>query len=130
MNSLISQEARLCLACGKPIRGRIDKKCCNDYCRNIYNNQRRPRAEAISVVKSVNNILFRNRNILESLVSQRTRTTRTSLQKLQLQNFQFGYFTHQQKIAGGKTCYCCYEYGYLPLNDERCLVMKVLEEEI
>ena len=128
MNPLTSQEARLCLACSKPLRGRIDKKCCNDYCRNVYNNRRRPKTEAGSFVRSVNSILSRNRSILESLVPHPTKTTRTSLQKLQLQSFQFGYFTHQQKIAGGKTCYCCYEYGYLPLNNERCLVMKVLDQ--
>lgn len=27
-----------CLECGEKIVGRADKKFCNDYCRNAYNN--------------------------------------------------------------------------------------------
>jgi hypothetical protein len=27
-------EAKKCLACGKQLKGRIDKKFCDDYCRN------------------------------------------------------------------------------------------------
>ena len=123
-----NQEARHCLACGKPIRGRIDKKCCNDYCRNLYNNRRRPRTKASSYVKTVNSILIRNRSILESLMPDNSRSIRTSVQKLKLHRFQFSYFTHQQTISGGKTCYCCYDYGFLPLNNERCLVMKIADE--
>jgi len=30
---------RLCLDCGEAIRGRADKKFCNDQCRSNYNNQ-------------------------------------------------------------------------------------------
>jgi predicted nucleic acid-binding Zn ribbon protein len=123
-----TQEARLCLACGKPVRGRADKKCCNDYCRNVYNNQRKPRKLLNDYVKSVNSILIRNRSILESLMPGNSDCTRTSVDKLRLRSFQFSYFTHQQTIQNGKTCYCCYEYGYLPLNKNRYLVMRLKEE--
>ena len=34
-------DSKVCLACGKPLKGRIDKKFCDDYCRNNYNNQQK-----------------------------------------------------------------------------------------
>jgi hypothetical protein len=56
---------RTCKYCEKPLRGRIDKKFCDDLCRNYYHNrfkmydQRR--------VREVNAILYRNLKILRSL---------------------------------------------------------------
>ncbi len=116
------------MACGKPVKGRSDKKFCNEYCRNHFNNQRKARHTLNHYVKSVNSILIRNRTILESLLAEDAASIRTSAQKLQLQNFQFSYYTHQQTLSGGKTCYCCYDYGYLPLNNDRYLVMKLADE--
>ncbi len=128
MTPTYTQEARLCLACGKPVRGRTDKKCCNDYCRNVYNNQRSSGTRRNNYIKSVNNILIRNRSILESLMPDNTGCIRTSADKLRLRSFQFSFFTHQQTIQNGKTCFCCYDYGYLPLNNNRYLVMKLPEK--
>jgi hypothetical protein len=31
-------EIKKCLACNKTLRGRADKKFCDDYCRSNYNN--------------------------------------------------------------------------------------------
>ncbi|MCH5686755.1 DUF2116 family Zn-ribbon domain-containing protein [Niabella sp. W65] len=46
-----------CMACGKPVKGRSDKKFCDDYCRNAYNN----RANGINsgIIRSINNDLKR-----------------------------------------------------------------------
>ena len=30
--------SKTCVACGKAVKGRSDKKFCDDYCRNVYNN--------------------------------------------------------------------------------------------
>ena len=32
-------EHRECLECGEPLKGRVDKKFCSDYCRNSHNNK-------------------------------------------------------------------------------------------
>jgi hypothetical protein len=42
-----------CLACDKPLKGRTDKKFCDDYCRNNYNNQLK--AAKNNVVRNINN---------------------------------------------------------------------------
>uniref|UniRef100_UPI00374D4ADE DUF2116 family Zn-ribbon domain-containing protein n=2 Tax=Ferruginibacter sp. TaxID=1940288 RepID=UPI00374D4ADE len=55
-----------CLTCGKTIKGRTDKKFCDDYCRNGYNNQLK--AGDNNYVRNINNALRKNRRILESLL--------------------------------------------------------------
>jgi predicted nucleic acid-binding Zn ribbon protein len=44
---------RLCLTCNKPLKGRTDKKFCDDYCRNNYNNQLK--SNTINLVRNINN---------------------------------------------------------------------------
>ena len=56
---------KLCLECEKSLIGRIDKKFCNDMCRNSYNNNLNKAAN--EYVRKVNVILRKNRRILSSL---------------------------------------------------------------
>ncbi len=35
---LAQQNTATCQQCGKPVKGRIDKRFCDDFCRNAYNN--------------------------------------------------------------------------------------------
>jgi hypothetical protein len=35
---LRQKETKTCLFCEKPVKGRSDKKFCDDYCRAAYNN--------------------------------------------------------------------------------------------
>ena len=62
--TLASNETKTCLACGKPLKGRIDKKFCDDYCRNNYNNQQKAKGSHSSYVRNINNTLLKNRKIL------------------------------------------------------------------
>ncbi|MEP7253841.1 MAG: hypothetical protein ABI683_15720, partial [Ginsengibacter sp.] len=57
---------KLCLTCGKQVKGRTDKKFCDDYCRNNYNNQLK--SNSTNLIRNVNNALGKNRRILESLI--------------------------------------------------------------
>lgn len=57
---------KTCLACDKPLKGRLDKKFCDDYCRNNYNN--RLNSDQSNYVRNVNNILRKNRRILEASI--------------------------------------------------------------
>lgn len=69
---------RLCLDCGTLIRGRADKKYCDDACRNNYNN--RLKVEDNLVIKRVNSILKKNRAILAGLnPTGKTKITRKKL---------------------------------------------------
>lgn len=117
---------RLCLACNKPLRGRIDKKFCDDYCRNNYNNQLKSGSSHIT--RNINNALTKNRRILESFFPAEEETVKTNRERLQALGFSFKYMTHTYTNKKGNIYYFCYEYGYLPLENDWYLLVKRKEE--
>ena len=116
-----------CLACSKPIKGRTDKKFCDDYCRNAFNNQLK--ADSNNLIRNINNALRRNRRILEDLLLPHTQMVKTSRDKLLVLGFQFKYQTHTYTNQKGNKYHFCYEYGYLPLENNWYLIVKRNEEE-
>ena len=115
-----------CLACDKPIKGRSDKKFCDDYCRNNYNNQLKVADNGI--VRLINNTLAKNRRILQSLLPADKETFKVTRDNLLLKGFSFKYLTHIYTTKTGNDYYYCYEYGYLPLENDWYLIVKKKEE--
>lgn len=110
-----------CLECGKPIIGRVDKKYCNDLCRNAYNNARN--RDQSNLMRRVNGILRKNRSILEALNPDGKGKVGKEL--LLRNGFNFSYFTNVYTTHTGKQYFFCYEQGYLPIeNDFVALVVK------
>lgn len=109
-----------CAECGSKITGRADKKFCSDQCRVAYNN--RTRGEKTNYVRNVNNILNKNRRILEEL--NPTGKTKVSRNKLSLKGFDFGYHTDTYRTKDGSYYRYCYEQGYLELDSKTVLVVK------
>lgn len=109
-----------CQQCGSPIKGRVDKKFCDDNCRNTWHNLHNK--ENNHVVRMINAGLKRNRRILEIL--NPTGTSRVSKNELLKRGFDFNLHTSMFKSNAGKTYFFCYEYGYTPLaNDMYMLVI-------
>ena len=125
---MIISESRTCLTCGKDLKGRIDKKFCDDYCRNNYNNRQRAKTNCSSLVRSINNGLLKNRKILESVLPENKESAKANLDKLHRLGFQFKYMTHIYTNRTGKTYFFCYDYGYRPLENKWYLVVKQKEE--
>ena len=123
---LQQKEATLCLSCEKPVKGRSDKKFCDDYCRAAYNNDLKSAAN--NNIRNINNALGKNRRILESLLPPGEATAKASSDKLIEKGFQFKYHTHLYKTKTEKTYFYCYEYGYLPLENNWFLIVKKHEE--
>lgn len=112
---------RECLACGKVLHGRADKKFCNDYCRNAYNNNLKSANSPL--VRNINNALLKNRRILETTLGNEE-MQKTTKDKLLQQGFQFKFLTHTYTNKKGNVYNFCYEYGYLPLENDWFLVVK------
>ncbi|HRP91116.1 MAG TPA: hypothetical protein PKX92_13885 [Edaphocola sp.] len=123
----MSELENICLGCGKVIRGRIDKKFCNDYCRNNYNN--RQNSDQTNQIRNINNILRKNRRILASLLSEEEEYVKLKIEKLSKLGFNFHYHTHHYQTQTGKTYIFCYEFGYLTLDDDWVLIVKSKEKE-
>ena len=112
-----------CLACERPIKGRTDKKFCDDSCRNNYNN--RLYSYSIPVVRNINNILRKNRKILENLLSGLEKKVKVvERRKLAEKGFQFEYFTQYFTTKENDQYYYCYEYGYKSIDSEKVLAVK------
>jgi hypothetical protein len=113
-------EKRVCPECGEVIKGRIDKKFCSDMCRNTFNNKMN--ADGNNFVRNVNNTLRKNRRILEdNLLGE---TTKIAKQKLVDKGFNFSYHTSLSTTKNNHTYKFCYEYGYLPLENDYILIVK------
>lgn len=116
---------RNCLACGKVLHGRVDKKFCNDYCRNAHNNQ--VKSAHSPLVRNINNALLKNRRILEATLGKEE-MQKVQKEKLLQQGFRFTYITHTYTNKKGNVYCFCYEYGYLPLEHDWYLVVKRKED--
>jgi len=120
------EEIKSCLQCGKVLHGRSDKKFCDDYCRNNYNNQLK--AHANNYMRNINNSLNKNRRILETLLPVDKEKITVQKEKLSHEGFSFKYFTHLLTTKKGANYFYCYDYGYIPLeNDWYLLVRKNLD---
>lgn len=113
-------EKRTCIECGETFHGRADKKFCSDMCRNAYNNKLN--SVSNNYVRNINNILRKNRRIMEELLPEET--IKVSQQKLIDKGFNFNYYTNITTTKEGKNYKFCYEYGYLPLDGNYFLLVK------
>ena len=114
--------SKACLTCSKPIRGRADKKFCDDNCRNSYNNH----AYNISnnYIRQINRQLQKNRHILAGLLPERASQAKASYEELLERGFIFKYSTHQIPNKKGNTYHYCYDYGYFAISALQYLVVR------
>lgn len=112
---------KYCLDCGSALKGRVDKKYCNDFCRSNYNNTLN-RKRNIDL-KEINKILKRNASILEKLDSRGMRESNSVL--LETAGFDFRFFTHQVISPTGEVYNCCYNYAYHNCGKNEVLITAV-----
>ena len=113
-----------CLECAELIKGRSDKKFCSDLCRNAFNNK--INSDTTNYVRNVNNILRKNRRILKDLMP--SETAKSSKSNLIQKGFNFKYYTNLYITKKGITYYFCYEYGYLPIENDYYFLVKRKEK--
>lgn len=122
----MNDNERKCAECDRVLKGRPDKKFCCDACRNTYNNKQN--SDHVNLVRNINNILRRNRRLLEDIIVPGKRTNKCPKQRLAESGFDFRYYTHQYINTRGQVYHFCYDHGYLQLEDEWLLVVKDWEE--
>lgn len=114
-------EVKSCLECENPIRGRADKRFCDDACRNAYNN--RLNSDQNNTIRRINGILRKNRRILQKALGNE-RMVKISKDKLQKSGFDFDHLTQQLRTGKGHEYIFVYEYGYLPIANNTYLIVK------
>lgn len=108
----MKMDERKCLECGEQLRGRLDKKFCNDSCRNSFNNAKNREKNAL--IKRTNSQLRKNYQILTKYNT--TDKTTVARQTLSLEGFNFELFTSIYVTKANKTYYFVYDQGYLSIH--------------
>ncbi len=108
-----------CLYCNEKLKGRSDKKFCDDSCRNAYNNQLN--SDTTQLMRHINYALRKNRRILLQL--NPTGKTTVHKSKMDILGFSFSYHTSITTTKAGATYFFCYEQGYLPLEKDFYLLV-------
>ena len=104
-----------CKKCGNLIQGRLDKKFCDAYCRNSFNNTIKRKDER-SIIE-VNRVLRKNRTILKTLSPVGKSTVRKEV--LDATGYNFNIFSSMYRASKSSIYYLCHEYGFCPILDSR-----------
>ena len=120
-----TMELQYCLECRKMLRGRSDKKFCDQKCKNNhYNEFRRTRQPA--QFRQINQILMQNRNILKELFDRSVEKL-FSTEDISNQGFMLSYFTHSNRNQDEQSYYC-YDYGLRTAEEGRYQLIRVNEK--
>lgn len=103
-------ENKTCMQCSSPIKGRRDKKFCDDHCRNNYNNQLH--LNTTLMMRQVHQILRKNRRILEKALLHYPAAEPFPIEVLLEEGFLPGYHTKFSVDSQGEIQYYCYEYAF------------------
>ena len=114
-------DKKICLECGEELKGRADKKFCDDQCRSNYNNK--ANSDVTADMRNINNTLRKNRRILESIMPPEGKG-KVPKTKLADKGFNFTYHTHTYTTKKGSTYFLCYDYAYLPLEGDYMMIVK------
>jgi hypothetical protein len=112
---------KCCLNCGSEVKGRSDKKYCDDQCRSNFNN--RIYASALSTVRNINHILKRNRQVLVGFING-NKSSKVSSQVLMQKGFNPGYYTHTQVTSKGAEFRICYDVAFRILDGNMCHIVE------
>jgi hypothetical protein len=114
-------EKRYCQCCAQVLHGRMDKKFCDEGCRNNFNNQQN--SVENKEIRIINRILKRNRAILLGLLALEKKPTKVDRECLLLEGFNFRYMTQHGVGSNGQSYQICYDVGLIPEQNTNYLIV-------
>jgi len=109
-----------CMNCGEKLRGRADKKFCDDHCRVDHHNAKNK--DRNNMLNEINSVLRKNAAILERL--QASGIERLTKPMLLAADFDFNFFTHQYIGEEGDLYRYCYDLGYRIMDGDEIKIRK------
>ncbi|MDQ3142283.1 MAG: hypothetical protein M3Q56_08555 [Bacteroidota bacterium] len=117
---MIQAERKHCEICQSAFVGRRDKRFCTDNCRALFHQRHRQKLP--SLVKEIDQILKRNRQILAALnPKDKIQVNESRLLGL---GFHFNFYTSCYQDKHRKQYFFCYDYGYLKMSASSYLIFK------
>lgn len=117
-------DKKLCLQCGKPLKGRADKQFCDIGCKNEYHNA--DLAEGEKIYKRVLKILRNNRKVLKETLGEKT-SIDIAMEKLIAKGFDNDYLTHSKRRGNNTKYYFSFDYGYRDDGNGMVKVVKAFD---
>ena len=114
-------EKRYCQCCAQVLHWRMDKKFCDEGCRNNFNNQQN--SVENKEIRIINRILKRNRAILLGLLALEKKPTKVDRECLLLEGFNFRYMTQHGVGSNGQSYQICYDVGLIPEQNTNYLIV-------
>lgn len=105
---------KICQQCQSPLKGRSDKKFCDDYCRSQYYSQQHKINN--DCIKFVTNRLRKNRMILKKLYTQKKYSI--SLHHIPIFGMDLCFHTHKFKSSNGDIYTMVFDYGFKLCPDQ------------
>jgi len=116
------QFVKTCLECNAKIKGRVDKRFCDDNCRSAFHNKHN--RTQLLITREINAVLRRNRQILKDIFETNHSETIVSKQQLEKKGFSFEFLTHSKEKSKAEQAKYCYEFGYLELKEGQFKIYK------
>lgn len=117
----MTTEKRYCQCCAQVLHGRMDKKFCDEGCRNNFNNQQN--SVQNKEIRIINRVLKRNRTILLKLLEIGNQSTKVDREYLLMEGFNFRYMTQQGISPDGQSYQICYDVGLISEQDRNYLIV-------
>ena len=105
---------RTCPYCKEEVKGRLDKKFCNPYCKSSYHYEK-SRDDQNNLYLTIDRQLKNNRRLLKKYNKAGKAYVRKNV--LINEGFNPRYFTNYWKNNSGDVYLFCYEYGFLEKKD-------------
>jgi hypothetical protein len=112
-----------CKYCSHLVKGRSDKKFCNDHCRAAYHNDKNQSGNDFS--KKITAILKRNRNILKGF--HEGQSVRIGKSELDHRGFHWNYHTHFFINKKGPPVSFCFDYGTQVLPNNKIKIIHQIQ---
>ncbi len=116
----VASVKRCCAFCGKELKGRSDKRFCDDACRNNYGYKHNKSSNI--AINRINKSLLHNRNVLKSIAKCGKKVVKR--QTLVDNDFNFDVMTGVYKTYKDQEYKMLYDYAYKCINDDDVLVLK------
>lgn len=124
----MAKRAAICLYCQKAIKsGRSDKKFCDSFCKDAYNNSIKENER--SEISRIDIVLKKIRRVLKKLYEPKNWTKKFTREAMIRQGFEFGFQTHVAITASkGNEIIFCYDYGYREVDPGKYQIYPTFSE--
>ena len=113
---------RQCEQCGNPLAGRSDKRFCSVKCKNdFYSSQRR---ETRFATREVDQILHRNREILQTIMGEKRNKMTIARLELTQMGFNFDFITGIYSNKQGKMYHNVYDFAWMAFSTQEILIVR------